>query len=385
MQNGKETIRFEDMFNDNPSKKENRKEEQNKSGYLFSLLYYVVVMYLVASILYVVVINIPGFVEIYTKDEILLKAIEDDNAGLALLDQDIYQQYKDDYLDHVVGIESYMGFVVLVNRNNPDYMNLLYTIDPTTDELILSVIVIEDILNQNPLNTTWDGETTIVIYKEKDQFVPPTFFNDHYVMVEGPQEIIDPLALSIVNFTVYLILIPGVLYFLKPDLSMDIEEIKPKKNELFLAIIIGYAYIWVGNIVSSYGSGFLSQLFNLEVDEAVNQEIIISAVRSSGSILMILSAVLIGPIVEELIFRKAFFGLIKKDSLALMSSTVIFGLIHVIGEPSIQAALVNGLSYFVMGFVFGLIYLKNKRNIVVPIMVHILSNAISILAILFFI
>ncbi|RJX24694.1 MAG: CPBP family intramembrane metalloprotease [Acholeplasma sp.] len=383
MDNNKQIIRFEDIFKDEPKKKEDKKEEPNKKGYIFSLLYYVVVMYLIASIFYVIVMNIPGFFESYTKDEIVFKVIQDDQAGLALVEEDIYQQYGDLYLEDVVGIESYMGFVVLVNRDNPSYSNLLYTVDPLSGEYILSIIVLEDIIDQDPVNTTWDGKTPISIYKEKDQFVPPTFFSNNYYTVEGPQDIMDPIVLSIVNFAVYLVLIPGVLYFLKPDLKMDLSEIKPKKNELFLAIIIGYAYIWIGNIVSSYGSNFLSQLFNMQIDEAVNQEIIISAVRSSGAILMIVSAVFIGPVVEELIFRKALFGLIKKDSLALIASTVIFGLIHVIGESSIQAALINGLSYFVMGFVFGLIYLKNKRNIVVPILVHILSNAISILAILF--
>ncbi len=383
MDNNKEIIRFEDIFKDEPKKKEERKEESNKRGYLYSLLYYVVVMYLVASIFYVIIMNIPGFVESYSKDEILFKVIADDQAGIAFVDDTIYQQYGDLYLEDVVGIESYMGFVILVNRDNPYYSNLLYTIDPNSGEYVVSTIVIEDIIDQHPINTTWDGDVPIAIYKEKDQFVPPTFFSDNVYIVEGPQDVMDPLALSIVNFAVYLVLIPGVLYFLKPDLKMDLTEIKPKKNEIFLGIIIGYAYIWIGNIISSYGSTFLSKLFNLQIDEAINQEIIISAVQSSGAILMVISAVFIGPIVEELIFRKALFGLIKKDSLALLASTVIFGLIHVIGESSIQAALVNGLSYFVMGFVFGLIYLKNKRNIVVPILVHIVSNAISIMAIMF--
>lgn len=382
MDNNKEIIRFEDIFKEEPKKKEDRKEESNKRGYLFSILYYIVVMYLIASIFYVIIMNIPGFVQSYSKDEILFKVIADDQAGIAFVEESIYQEYGELYSDNVVGIESYMGFVILVNHENPYYMNLLYTVDPLSGESIISTIVVADIIDQDPVNTTWDGDVPIALYKEKDQFVPATFFAENYYTVEGPQDVMDPLALSIVNFAVYLVLIPGVLFFLKPDLKMDIAEIKPKKNEIFLAIIIGYAYIWIGNIVSSYGSNFLSRLFNIQVDEAINQEIIISAVRSSGSILMILSAVFIGPVVEELIFRKALFGLIKKDSLALIASTVIFGLIHVIGESSIQTALVNGLSYFVMGFVFGLIYLKNKRNIVVPILVHIVSNAISIMAIL---
>ncbi len=63
-------------------------------------------------------------------------------------------------------------------------------------------------------------------------------------------------------------------------------------------------------------------------------------------------------------------------------STVVFGLIHVVGEASLAEALVNGVAYFVMGFVFGFIYLKSDRNIVIPTIVHIINNGVSILLIL---
>ena len=91
-----------------------------------------------------------------------------------------------------------------------------------------------------------------------------------------------------------------------------------------------------------------------------------------------------GLVVEELIFRKAIFGLIKSNGMALFVSTFVFGIIHLVGEASIQEALVNGISYFVMGFIFGYIYIKNNRNIMIPIAVHILSNLVSVLFILLF-
>jgi len=36
-----------------------------------------------------------------------------------------------------------------------------------------------------------------------------------------------------------------------------------------------------------------------------------------------------------------------------------------------------------MGFIFGFIYLKYKKNIYIPILVHMFTNLISILGILF--
>jgi len=139
----------------------------------------------------------------------------------------------------------------------------------------------------------------------------------------------------------------------------------------------------LGNIFSNYTSSFLGDIFGLTQSESLNQITVIRSLESSGAVLMILSAVIMGPIVEELIFRKSIFGLFKSDKWALIVSTLIFGSIHLVGEASILSALVNGLSYFVMGFIFGFIYIKNKRNIFAPLAVHILSNTISIIAILF--
>jgi uncharacterized protein len=160
-------------------------------------------------------------------------------------------------------------------------------------------------------------------------------------------------------------------------------EFKLIKNEWFLIIIVGYLTLMLGNVVSIFASEFLGNLFGIAPAEAVNQLTIIRSLMGPGAIFMFLSAVIMGPIIEELIYRKAFFGLIKNDKIALVVSSLVFGSIHLIGETSILGALVNGISYYVMGFIFGYIYLKNHKNIMAPIAVHILSNLISILAILF--
>jgi uncharacterized protein len=173
-----------------------------------------------------------------------------------------------------------------------------------------------------------------------------------------------------------------MIFFIRQDLVYDFEEIKMKRQEIIIPIALGYIMIIAGNYVSQLLSQFLAQVFNVTPAEAINQITIINALQSQGAVLMFVSAVLLGPIVEELIFRKAIFGLIKKDHIALIVSTFIFGTIHLISEPSITEALVNGVSYYMMGFVFGYIYLKNDRNIWIPIFVHILSNLISVVAIL---
>jgi len=151
----------------------------------------------------------------------------------------------------------------------------------------------------------------------------------------------------------------------------------------FQIIAVGYLYLIIGNIVASYVQTFLGDLLSIAPAQSVNQVSIESALSSSGAIFMILAAVILGPIIKELIFRKAIFGLIKSDHVALAVSTFVFGAVHLLGESSLTSALVNGIAYFTMGLIFGYIYLKNDKNIMVPIAVHILSNFISIVVILF--
>jgi membrane protease YdiL (CAAX protease family) len=72
----------------------------------------------------------------------------------------------------------------------------------------------------------------------------------------------------------------------------------------------------LGNVISIYASDFLGTLLGIPPAEAVNQLTIIRSLQGTGAIFMFLSAVLMGPIIEELIFRKSIFGVIKNDKIA---------------------------------------------------------------------
>src|SRR5699024_1834554 len=90
--------------------------------------------------------------------------------------------------------------------------------------------------------------------------------------------------------------------------------------------------------------------------------------------LFIIIPALIAPILEEIIFRKIIFGgLYKKTNffIAATLSALIFVFIH--GEPE------HILIYASMGYVFAFLYVITKR-IIVPIIVHIAMNYISVIA-----
>jgi len=112
-------------------------------------------------------------------------------------------------------------------------------------------------------------------------------------------------------------------------------------------------------------------------------------------LLMFPQVVLLAPFVEELIFRKSFFNLIKNKYLALAITTILFGGMHVTStfqmliqthpfDYSFGMTLAYGIPYFTMGFVFGMIYLKSDKNIYASIACHLFNNFLASATMLIF-
>lgn len=102
-----------------------------------------------------------------------------------------------------------------------------------------------------------------------------------------------------------------------------------------------------------------------------NTESIINLIESFP--LAILVSSIIGPILEEIVFRKIIFGTLYKRFnffLAAIISSVIFALAHM--EPQ------HVLLYSAMGFTFAYLYVKTK-HIIVPIFAHVAMNTLVVL------
>mgnify|MGYP001235033006 CR=1 FL=1 len=83
--------------------------------------------------------------------------------------------------------------------------------------------------------------------------------------------------------------------------------------------------------------------------------------------------IIIGPILEEIVFRKVIFGALYKRFnfwISVLISSFIFGIVH--GE------LEHLLIYTSMGATFAFLYIKTKR-LLVPIITHIVMNAFATL------
>lgn len=89
--------------------------------------------------------------------------------------------------------------------------------------------------------------------------------------------------------------------------------------------------------------------------------------------IVVLVSSILGPILEELVFRKIIFGTLYRRMnffLSALISSVIFALAHF--EPE------HILLYSAMGFTFAFLYVKTNR-IIVPIFAHVAMNTLVVI------
>ncbi|AXF57404.1 CPBP family intramembrane glutamic endopeptidase [Salicibibacter kimchii] len=118
----------------------------------------------------------------------------------------------------------------------------------------------------------------------------------------------------------------------------------------------------------------LQQLLYDAPVESENTQMLLDIMTEN--IWLLVAVVILGPILEELVFRQAIFGhLYRKMNFfwAALISSVVFSVIHL--------DFMHILVYTAVGFVFAGLYVWSKR-IIVPIIAHVLMNAFASLPIL---
>lgn len=126
--------------------------------------------------------------------------------------------------------------------------------------------------------------------------------------------------------------------------------------------ILGFIMIYVGQIIGVY----IETLFG--IDPGSENTADIGAMMKSAPI-MILAVAIIGPILEELVFRRVIFGsLIQKYNfwISAIVSGVVFAAVHLEFE--------HILLYTICGLIFAFLYYKTK-SIITSIVAHIMLNS----------
>ncbi len=168
----------------------------------------------------------------------------------------------------------------------------------------------------------------------------------------------------LISFSIAFILI---LIYLRKEIS------QPVRNEL-AASPLQSVYWGVGGIFLAFFSQTAAAAVELALGVEMGSENTQQLVRLiQGVPYVIIITSIIGPILEEIVFRKILFGSLYKRMnffFAALISSLIFSIAH--GE------LEHLILYGAMGFTFAFLYIKTKR-ILVPIFTHVAMNTIVVI------
>jgi len=191
------------------------------------------------------------------------------------------------------------------------------------------------------------------------------FFN--IVTGGSPQETITLASTYWIIFS-FIVTLLIILYLLRSDIT--------EKHRDFERSSVGGTIGWsIGGIfLAMFAQGIAAnievRLFGIDPGSENTQEIL-QLVKMTPLLILVVS--IIGPILEEIIFRKIIFGTLYKKFNFLISailSSVLFAVVHM--------ELEHILLYSAMGFTFAFLYVKTKR-IIVPIFAHVAMNTFVVL------
>ncbi len=191
----------------------------------------------------------------------------------------------------------------------------------------------------------------------------PYFFDASSVKIEYILLIISYILIFIASF-----------FCFKGRLKRDFNYFKDNLKKYLHYIIKNQILMFFIYFVIS----FLCMYLLGNTDSSLNQQ----EIENLPTYMIVISAVLFSPFVEELVFRGSIRRFINHDWLFIIISGAIFGFLHTIAEPSLIEIIVRGIPYAWIGCYFAYMYTKTE-NICVPITCHLLHNSFAVMVLLF--
>lgn len=174
------------------------------------------------------------------------------------------------------------------------------------------------------------------------------------------------LMLGIFNYVI-LFLIYILMY--KKDFLENLKDFKKRPNKI---IDVGFKYWTIGLFFMVISNLILMKFFP---GTSSNNENAVQLYIQNFPILAIISTSLLGPFIEEVVFRKTFKDMIKKPIFFILISGIVFGLMHVLGQATTLAEFLYFIPYAALGISFAWMYYKTD-NFFTPCMMHFIHNLI---------
>ncbi len=351
---------------------------------IIAFVTYFIGMIFIAGIISLILRYIPGNTIKTSPEELVISGVATDSDGIAFIKKDIYNDYSRNYDKYLTTTYYDNEYLVIVNNHNDKVFKKDWVIVDDENNESINLNTINEFISGT--KTKWDKKRSIKLYITSEEYeARPSFVTDYSILntVEF-QESTDNLsfnAMCILQFILSVILLISLGFILWPSINYDLLPFKKKEKQTISSIFIGLGFVMAANILANLTGKLLSIIFNIPGGVSLNQIHIELAFKSKLSILMILAVVIFTPIVEELVFRKAIFGLFKNKWIGFTVSTLIFGLIHVTGEIFNSSGFGHFLyvltPYLFMGAGFGLAYIVFKKNVITTIGAHILLNLLA--------
>ncbi len=197
------------------------------------------------------------------------------------------------------------------------------------------------------------------------EYIPIYLFNmDAHNLSEVEKTFLSLFA----NLCLLLIL----LTIYKKDIVKYYNKLKGKHLYTFDASL---KYYLLGIFLMVVTNLAVTLIFN--ADGSANEKMVESMIDSSP-ILMLINAGLVAPITEELVFRKAFMDSFPDKDLFVISSALIFGLMHVVTSATSIGTFMYFIPYSMLGLSFALMD-KEQNNVLPSIFFHMMHNSVLVI------
>ena len=206
------------------------------------------------------------------------------------------------------------------------------------------------------------------------------------INISDTQEVAQDLQNLMLNSNIIMItsalgaLISLIILILINYLRKDnILNVKGRKKPDFVNIKYIFLVLVLNILLALFGNGFsnLPMISNLlSLDEGFKQ--VNSILGKTSNIWTLFFVVLGAPIIEEYVFRRMCYGVLRKYGntiKALIFSSILFALFH--------GNIVQGIYAFILGLGLGYLY-EVSNNILITILAHAFSNLAAVLVSFFY-
>ena len=212
-------------------------------------------------------------------------------------------------------------------------------------------------------------------------FLGGTILGELLISLGLNPKLFDAKDINYLETLIYLIYAIIIYILYRKYFRADFKELKNGFQKYLRIILKYFAIFLLVKIGSAILTSIISSLLNIQIGNSENQEAVIETLNA-GPIMMIISAVILAPIVEEGIFRLSIRKVIDNRYLFILCSGLLFGFIHVFPTSlNIVVALIHSIVYVAVGLCFAYIY-EETDNIWVTMIIHALNNLLSIMALL---